>query len=597
MGSVPQLGVQWNALLAGIEGARDTAVDAQTDVTAKHDAVIAALTATDPATVKTLAGGLANLAGLPGVATSLSASAATVSAEVAALTALAPTIQGYATNASTSAGAAATSAGQALAYRDTALAYRDAALAARDLSFAAAGSTTSKGAGETLPASTPFTTLAGTPVNAVVVGDSIFVAGTRQFYKVTAYNAGTGAITWTLIGVALLQGAGLTAPSGALTLTPGAAEHVVSNGPMLFKGSATTGRIYAFDTTALDAAAPFFNFGVVAHPGPAYPPQGAAQTGTSRPNLVTYWGWNFNANGTRADTTESALGWALESHWMAPHGRLVVEPHLVFIDRLGATHRLVSFMCDKDGTRDRGSIRAGLFDLYTTSGAQAIQIETDSTSGYMDFVRQVTLRQATNNIAWLQQRNAAGNAYITLAYLDASDRLVLGNSTGGILLAGNVLLNAKAFLGDTVAGYDFIIGNTSTGAANLVVNGRTEEVIRMARNGHDTWSMRMGGSGASALWWVQNNVSGKKPMRVYDSADFTFVVRNDSVSLGVLAGEAPASRLHVNGAITQHQLAAPTAPASGRCITYMDAATGNIVAQVNFGGATKTIVIANYATS
>jgi hypothetical protein len=71
-----------------------------------------------------------------------------------------------------------------------------------------------------------------------------------------------------------------------------------------------------------------------------------------------------------------------------------------------------------------------------------------------------------------------------------------------------------------------------------------------------------------------------------------FVDTDGNVGIGTAT---PDTKLHVAGAITQEASSAPSDPDSGSWNMYMDSATGDIKAKVNFGGTTKTITIIDFS--
>jgi Protein of unknown function (DUF2793) len=158
-----------------------------------------------------------------------------------------------------------------------------------------------------------------------------------------------------------------------------------------------------------------------------YPVVGGGVGGEDYANAVWGFGINWgNANG-RLDATKAAIGWALESKYYPGTGSVYnSEAHLQFYDSAGNNHRIITGAFPHSGSG--GGQLAFEFDILNFldwSGAQ--RIKWDFTSGAIDLTGTpaLSIRAASNNYAFIQQRNAANSAYINLMYVDSHDRAVI----------------------------------------------------------------------------------------------------------------------------------------------------------------------------
>lgn len=196
-------------------------------------------------------------------------------------------------------------------------------------------------------------------------------------------------------------------PSGAAAGDIGAA--IISQ-----TGSDRT--LYSHDASAADANAAKFNLGVATNNDVNLP-------GSANKNTVWVFGYNVAANGSREDGTKPslALHWERE-FWQGGAAPAAMEWHLQFTDTSGLAHRPLSFFMPHDGADGIGDIGVDVLNLKTWTGSQRVKFDWDAGAIYVTTATPFAF--SANNYAVHIQRNAADNAYLSLPYFNAEDRLV-----------------------------------------------------------------------------------------------------------------------------------------------------------------------------
>jgi hypothetical protein len=173
-------------------------------------------------------------------------------------------------------------------------------------------------------------------------------------------------------------------------------------------------------------------------------------------------GWNLNANGTRFDNTDAAVGDQWESYYEQDATRTWLERHFIYIDTNGSYYRPLSFQMGRTGGTStvggivNGYIAATSFQFYDGNGPSnanpgnsffrfASTTPAPAAAGWLEVQANATIRKLDNNTAFLYQANAAGTNSLRVAYVDSSDKVEIGvGASAGGDAAGVVIGGAAA---------------------------------------------------------------------------------------------------------------------------------------------------------
>lgn len=152
-------------------------------------------------------------------------------------------------------------------------------------------------------------------------------------------------------------------------------------------------------------------------------------------NEVTAIGWNLSGTvGVPATESTPSFWDSWESKYNAGGVDYAFERHIEMVDSNGDPHRVFSLLLPHDGgTESSGFIAIDSFRFFEfDADTPVIQLDIKNRAAYFgDASDAFILAFHKNNTAPIQQRNAADNAFLSLPYFNASDKLqVLGQIAG-----------------------------------------------------------------------------------------------------------------------------------------------------------------------
>ena len=267
---------------------------------------------------------------------------------------------------------------------------------------------------------------------------------------VSSFNGRAGNVTLTAQDVSNALGYAPVSPANIITAFNSSTEA----GPM--RRSTSGGTMLKFAPT--DPASGAFNISV----------NGGFNPGSERKDWTMTWGYNQTTDGGRPELAgEPALSHRIESFW-APGGLEAMEAHLQYVSASGATYRPYGYFINRNANTIQLSHEVD----------DMVLIDAKTKTAYLKFLNQlVLLRNGTtilaekNNTRFLQQRNAANTASIPLTYLDATDRVTVGNGANPtIVRASNATINTSNVDRLTVTSTGNIGVATSAPVADAVVD-------------------------------------------------------------------------------------------------------------------------------
>lgn len=165
-------------------------------------------------------------------------------------------------------------------------------------------------------------------------------------------------------------------------------------------------------------------------------------------------GWNIAAGGGQQDASLPALSDEYESRFVTG-GRTYMERHLSFVATDGTVYRWISGLFAYDGTPSLviDSYSDGwTFKSKGVGSTAYIGFNTSASNHTLVMANGTWMRSQTNNITLAEQYNAAGNDYIAVVKVNASDQVEI--APGGA---------------DTVTGRSIGIGGASFGSGTKVL--------------------------------------------------------------------------------------------------------------------------------
>lgn len=153
---------------------------------------------------------------------------------------------------------------------------------------------------------------------------------------------------------------------------------------------------------------------------------------------VVNWGWNNN-NGAAAIAGLGAFFEQFESEFKIG-GNPYFEWHLNGVTYADATKRPIYILFRKDTGDITTSLTFTQMSWLDIAGADIVDIGAGSKTIQLNLG--TVIKAATNDSVFLQQLNAASNAYYNIGYYDASDHLIIGETNKQAIHRG------KLYLGD-----------------------------------------------------------------------------------------------------------------------------------------------------
>jgi len=220
-----------------------------------------------------------------------------------------------------------------------------------------------------------------------------------------------------------------------------------------------------------------------------------------RRNTVHGWGINtINGNG-QLDPTRPSSTFVIEGHYRQG-GVLGMEMHITGFDTNGVEHRsFTAFRPDDGGAGSATTLQTD--ELFFSNYAGVNRIWHDFPNNNIFWNGGLKLHQSTNNIGFLRQRNAAGNDYLNLPYINASNQLQIEqpifSPTGNFAVKSSDItfdvgasLNSYRSDGSTVVSMTNMDGNTlriNRGgvADNVIVQPKANGYFGLQSAAYDRW--------------------------------------------------------------------------------------------------------------
>jgi Chaperone of endosialidase len=209
--------------------------------------------------------------------------------------------------------------------------------------------------------------------------------------------------------------------------------------PVYFRGSSLTADPMLFIGSSVDPNAANFGIGIKVYPGGNY--------GSTRADTVMSVGYNISATGNPA---EASVGLVVEDYYI-PGGDSIAqtELHLMSTDINGVAHRFFDAFEKIDGSTGRVSIQADAITFQNNSSqGDYIQFNLGPASGNLA-LNNTYLLFNQNNYPTAVQRNAAGNAFLNLPFINSSNQLAISED---IYLAHTLYANAVSAIALTASG-------------------------------------------------------------------------------------------------------------------------------------------------
>lgn len=141
-------------------------------------------------------------------------------------------------------------------------------------------------------------------------------------------------------------------------------------------------------------------------------------------------GWDCGPGGGSQSGTKYGICDEWESRWVQA-GKVLSERHIAFHKSDNTVYRGLTFIWNNtDNLLTAESFSDGWsFTDKTGGGVTYFTLNTSAANHTMLFADGAWMRHVNNNVVWLEQRNAAGDAYVPIVKVNASDQIELGSNT------------------------------------------------------------------------------------------------------------------------------------------------------------------------
>jgi hypothetical protein len=150
----------------------------------------------------------------------------------------------------------------------------------------------------------------------------------------------------------------------------------------------------------------------------------------SRQDQVMTLGWNTTGSGGRLNPGEPALSYRLENYFASNPTSRVMEAHLQYNSAAGSIFRPWAYQVDR-------ASNVGVFQISATNfivaGNDGVTPYEYFTSSGLTFANGAVALFSNNNVQALQQMNSASSYYVNIAYVDAADRVSIGDLSTGVI--------------------------------------------------------------------------------------------------------------------------------------------------------------------
>jgi hypothetical protein len=166
----------------------------------------------------------------------------------------------------------------------------------------------------------------------------------------------------------------------------------------------------------------------------------------NRDDHVLTIGYNTKASGGQENAAEPAFEWRIEDYYAPGGGNPgpFVEAHWQYYDAAGNGYRPIGLQIDRTtGNYIANSpitISGSSLSYTTVNGTQYFKFSV----GQLNILNGSVFTHSTNNTQWIQQVNAAGSTFVTLLFLDSSNRITLGGNNATALRASGCVAPAAS---------------------------------------------------------------------------------------------------------------------------------------------------------
>jgi hypothetical protein len=387
----------------------------------------------------------------------------------------------------------------------------------------------------------------------------------------------------------------------ALEMRPAASQ---STNPLLaLTASAAAGEFFYKFSTAGSASNNKFTWGYGSF----------ANAGSVRTDEVVCQGYNKGQGTGRDVTTDHSLGACTESYFAPVNDATAqAEWYVQYDSATGTPRRMIAAFAKPATDVTSVNVQTGTFAILTDAAASIGQFDA---AGLTLQGAATRFRQNTNNLTALDQRNAAGSAFVNLIQLTSTDTLQIGdaNAKGLSLPLGTTTVNPTINITETwnAGGTSFtglLLNVTDTASAasskllDLQTSGGTQ--FNVGKAGVVTTSFgSWDGAGVTLTvsgerFRVANNDAAALDQRNNANSAYLEIIRLNSIDVVQLAGLAakgvnilPATG--ADGSIPTLKLT-HTWNAGGQTFTAIQAAitdtasaAGSLLADLQVGGASK----------
>lgn len=366
--------------------------------------------------------------------------------------------------------------------------------------------------------------------------------------------------------------------TGLMTWTGGQDVGLASTASLTFTGGTGGAINHRFTDVALGGSAKLLSMGPAAWAsaapgqwGLSYSRQANTNVSSARDWRVFTWGLNEPPGVAGVHT----VGWTIEDYYW-PTGQALPQTEIYLQyntpDGLNVLRTMATYIPIQNGpiTGTVTEFRSDTHYFNAPDGTAFTSINSNGTIGFKEF------NVGVNNIAALTQKNAAGSGNVTIAKLNASDRVELGGAAGisttsiaangtltGVTTGTIGTLNVSSDAINGTGGGEFIISAGGAGQ-DLTLRASTTGVVNFASASNGGSTMYMNGTGTRGPAFTfrkSGNFRGLIGMdgQYLGSADenFTLVAFNNidfytnfSGSISARLSTAGAWRWHAYGAGT-----------------------------------------------
>ncbi|TLY92662.1 MAG: tail fiber domain-containing protein [Gammaproteobacteria bacterium] len=260
-------------------------------------------------------------------------------------------------------------------------------------------------------------------------------------------------------------------------------NNITLNSPVNFVGSSTQSYPMSFIGSSVDPNASNFGIGIGVYTGVNY--------NNARADTVMTAGYNFAGGNQKLNPAEPTVGMVVEDFYI-PIGTSVAqtELHLDSTDITGNEHRWFTAYEAVDGSDGAVELNGNKIVFNNNSNtnnfpasSNPIQFNLASSPASMA-MNNTYIGFLTNNLPVMRQINAAGNAWLNLPYINASNQLTL---PGTVYIPGTVIFNGSlsraSFSDDTL----FNTGTAIFGTGQSIRVGNNEAAFNSTA--YIAWSL------------------------------------------------------------------------------------------------------------